>query len=147
MAQASSETVKQHSGRRILVQADRKKTADTMLDTAPAPAKTNVEGPAEGWADVEPARKKEKLGGLRVKWVRELAFVQKGPEDKTAYCGHTQMGVDMTEKVHCFRGCKGECENRWECPCPCHVLQRAYDESLAETARAKMRKEQSEDAK
>eukprot|EP00435_Cladocopium_sp_Y103_P066154 s267_g28.t1 len=55
-----------------------------MLDTAPAPAKTNVEGPAEGWADVEPARKKQDFGGPRVKWVREFAFAQKGPEDKTA---------------------------------------------------------------
>ncbi|CAL1139934.1 unnamed protein product [Cladocopium goreaui] len=98
------------------------------------------------WVDVEPAPKQQKLGGPRVKWVGDLAFVQK-PDDKKVYCGYTQMAVDMTEKVHCFTGCKGECENKWECPCPCHALQRAYDASLAEAARAQMAKQQSEDVK
>ena len=95
----------------------------------------------DDWADVEPAQKKQRIGGPRVKWVGELAFVQKGRENNTVYCGYTQMGVDMTEKVHCFTGCKGECENRWECPCPCHQLQRAYDESLAEKQRQKICKQ------
>ena len=98
------------------------------------------------WVDVEPTPKQQKLGGPRVKWVGDLAFVQK-PDDKKVYCGYTQMAVDMTEKVHCFTGCKGECENKWECPCPCHVLQSAYDASLAEAARAQMAKQQSEDVK
>eukprot|EP00435_Cladocopium_sp_Y103_P007013 s416_g2.t1 len=123
---------------RILVQADRKKTADAFLDTAPLQQKPMWRAQLKA-GQMWSLPKRSKIG--------ELAFVQKGPEDKTVYCGYTQMGVDMTEKVQCFRGCKGECENRWECPCPCHVLHRAYDEPLAETASSKMRKEQSEDAK
>ena len=129
---------------KLLVEDCREAMAEISSEAA---ASAPSAGPPDAWADVEPAQKKQKLGGQRVKWVGELAFVQKGPQDKTVYCGYTQMGVDMKEKVHCFTGCKGECANRWECPCPCHVLQRSYDEAFAEDARAKKTTEQSEDGK
>ena len=74
-----------------------------MAETSPeAAASAPSAGPPYVWADVEPAQKKQKLGGQRMKWVGELAFVQKGPQDKTVYCGYTHMGLDMKEKAHCW---------------------------------------------